>query len=302
MLSLQTNVAALNTQRNMNATQNSLTTSMTRLGTGFRINSAADDAAGLQIATRMEAQTRGMTVAMKNTQNGISLMQTAEGALSEVSNIVLRMKDLATESASGAANDDDRKAMQAEYDALGSELNNIVKNTAFAGQVLLDKANGKLKGTVDFQIGASQGEKLTVDVSAAIGNLDKALKDITAKFADAPATPPAPPPAPAPASSLGTEIVKASDANGKLATLNTAIDTIGSLRAALGAYSNRMEHTYNNLSNMTTNTTVARSRIMDTDYASETANQTSKQMLMQAGTAMLKQSGSMNQLVMSLMQ
>ncbi|GGY04480.1 flagellin N-terminal helical domain-containing protein [Paludibacterium paludis] len=288
MLSLQTNVAALNTQRNMNATQNSLTTSMTRLGTGFRINSAADDAAGLQIATRMEAQTRGMTVAMKNTQNGISLMQTAEGALSEVSNIVLRMKDLATESASGAANDDDRKAMQAEYDALGSELNNIVKNTAFAGQVLLDKANGKLKDKVDFQIGASKDEKLTVDVTTAIGDLDTKLAAVSKQFGASPAA--------------GAEVKTATDANTNIATLNAAIDTIGTLRAALGAYSNRMEHTYNNLSNMTTNTTVARSRIMDTDYASETANQTSKQMLMQAGTAMLKQSGSMNQLVMSLMQ
>ncbi|GGY04510.1 flagellin N-terminal helical domain-containing protein [Paludibacterium paludis] len=288
MLSLQTNVAALNTQRNMNATQNSLTTSMTRLGTGFRINSASDDAAGLQIATRMEAQTRGMTVAMKNTQNGISLMQTAEGALSEVSNIVLRMKDLATESASGAANDDDRLAMQAEYDALGSELNNIVKNTAFAGQVLLDKTNGKLKDTVDFQIGASQGEKLTVDVKANITDLDGKLSAISKQFGASPAA--------------GAEVKTASDANTNIKTLNDAIDSIGTLRAALGAYSNRMEHTYNNLSNMTTNTTVARSRIMDTDYASETANQTSKQMLMQAGTAMLKQSGSMNQLVMSLMQ
>ncbi|GGY04518.1 flagellin N-terminal helical domain-containing protein [Paludibacterium paludis] len=287
MLSLQTNVAALNTQRNMNATQNSLTTSMTRLGTGFRINSASDDAAGLQIATRMEAQTRGMTVAMKNTQNGISLMQTAEGALSEVSNILLRMKDLATESASGAANDDDRKAMQAEYDALGGELGNIIKNTAFAGQTLLDPGAGKLKAAVDFQIGASQSEKLTVDVSANITTLDTKLKAASKIYAG---TTPA------------DDVADNAKANASIKTLSDAVDAVGTLRASLGAYSNRMEHTYNNLSNMTTNTTVARSRIMDTDYASETANQTSKQMLMQAGTAMLKQSGSMNQLVMSLMQ
>ncbi|GGY04503.1 flagellin N-terminal helical domain-containing protein [Paludibacterium paludis] len=286
MLSLQTNVAALNTQRNMNATQNSLTTSMTRLGTGFRINSASDDAAGLQIATRMEAQTRGMTVAMKNTQNGISLMQTAEGALSEVSNILLRMKDLATESASGAANDDDRKAMQAEYDALGGELGNIIKNTAFAGQTLLDPGAGKLKAAVDFQIGASQSEKLTVDVSANITTLDTKLKAASKVYSAA----------------TGDDVADSAKANASIKTLSDAVDAVGTLRASLGAYSNRMEHTYNNLSNMTTNTTVARSRIMDTDYASETANQTSKQMLMQAGTAMLKQSGSMNQLVMSLMQ
>ncbi|GGY04496.1 flagellin N-terminal helical domain-containing protein [Paludibacterium paludis] len=287
MLSLQTNVAALNTQRNMNATQNSLTTSMTRLGTGFRINSASDDAAGLQIATRMEAQTRGMTVAMKNTQNGISLMQTAEGALSEVSNILLRMKDLATESASGAANDSDRLAMQAEFDALGGELGNIIKNTAFAGQVLLEKSSGKLASAVDFQIGASQSEKLTVNVKTNITDLDTKLTAASKTYAG-----------------TGTpeEVKDSTKANASIKSLNEAIDAVGTLRASLGAYSNRMEHTYNNLSNMTTNTTVARSRIMDTDYASETANQTSKQMLMQAGTAMLKQSGSMNQLVMSLMQ
>ncbi len=287
MLSLQTNVAALNTQRNMTSTQNSLTSSMTRLGTGFRINSAMDDAAGLQIATRMEAQTRGMQVAMKNTQNGISLLQTAEGALSEVSNIVLRMKDLATESASGSDSDKDRTALQSEYDALGGELSNIIKNTAFAGDKLLDPAAGKLKAAVSFQIGSSSAETLSVDVSGGITALDAALKAVSKQYDTAAA---------------GTEVATAAAANPMINLLSTAVDAIGTVRAGLGAYANRMEHTYNNLSNMSTNTSVARSRIMDTDYASETANQTSKQMLMQAGTAMLKQSGSMNQLVMSLMQ
>jgi len=288
MLSLQTNVAALNTQRNMNSTQNSLTTSMTRLGTGYRINSAMDDAAGLQIATRMDAQSRGMQVAMKNTQNGISLLQTGEGALSEVSNIVLRMKDLATEAASGSDSDKDRTALQSEYDQLGGELSNIIKNTSFAGDKLLDPAAGKLKSAVSFQIGSSSAETLSVDVSGGITALDTALKAISKQYA----TP----------GTAGTEVATATAAAPMIDLINTAVDAIGTVRAGLGAYANRMEHTYNNLSNMNTNTTVARSRIMDTDYASETANQTSKQMLMQAGTAMLKQSGSMNQLVMSLMQ
>lgn len=137
MLSLHTNAAALFTQGSLGSTQKALATSMTRLGTGYRINSAMDDAAGLQIASRLEAQTRGMAVAQRNTQNGISMLQTAEGALDEVSNIVLRMKDLATEAATATARTTDRAAMDAEFDALTAEITNIVSNTKFGGQALL---------------------------------------------------------------------------------------------------------------------------------------------------------------------
>ncbi len=136
MLSLHTNAAALSSQNAVGNTQKSLTTSLTRLGTGYRVNSAMDDAAGLQIATRLDAQTRGMSVAQRNTQNGISMMQTAEGAFSEMTNVLLRMKDLATEAYNASSTTDDVAALQAEFDALGLELSNIFRTTSFGGQRL----------------------------------------------------------------------------------------------------------------------------------------------------------------------
>ena len=138
MLSLHTNNAALSAQNSIGRTQHGLSTSMTRLSTGYRINSAMDDAAGLQIATRLKAQTSGMAVAMRNTQNSISMLQTAEGALDEATNILVRMKDLATQSADASSTGSDRTAMQAEYTSLTSELSNIIKNTTFGGTTLLN--------------------------------------------------------------------------------------------------------------------------------------------------------------------
>ncbi|HSD40220.1 MAG TPA: flagellin [Rhodocyclaceae bacterium] len=263
MLSLNTNAAALTSQNSVSTTQKQLSTSMTRLGTGYRINSAMDDAAGLQIATRLNAQTRGMAVAQRNTQNGISMMQTAEGALNEVSEILLRMKDLTTESLNGTSSTEDVAAMQAEFDALGSEMDNILTNTSFGGTALFG-AGGSLTAGVDFQIGASDIETMTATVSVAAITKPASMGSIDA--------------------------------------INTIVNAVGTARSELGAYSNRLEHVYNNLSNMRTNTEQARGRIMDVDYATETSNMTTKQMLMQASTSMLKQSGSMSQLVMSLMQ
>lgn len=267
MLSLHTNAAALSTQNALGGTQKALSNSMTRLGTGYRVNSAMDDAAGLQIATRLNAQTRGMAVAQRNTQNGISMMQTAEGAFAEVTDILLRMKDLATESANGTSSTEDKTALKAEFDALGLEVTNIMNNTTFGGAKLL--TGGTLAGAVDFQIGATTAEVMTVNVSAALGGI-----------------------------TVPTAIGAAADID----TIATAINSVGTLRSELGAASNRLDHVYNNLANMRTNTDAAKGRIMDVDYASETANMTSKQMLMQASTSMLKQSSSMSQLVMSLMQ
>jgi len=295
MLSLHTNAASLSTQNSVGNTQRSLSSSMTKLGTGYRVNSAMDDAAGLQIATRLDAQTRGMAVAQKNTQNGISMMQTAEGALSEVTSIVQRMKDLATESATASTSEDDRTALQAEYDALGTELGNIMKNTSFGGAKLFsdgtttDGTGGLLDSTeLTFQIGASSGETMKVDTKTALGALATALGDISSNYDTAGA-----------GTELGT--TDPADANGMLDKLETALDAIGTYRSTLGAASNRLDHVYNNLANMSTNTSAAKSRIMDVDYASETANMTSQQLLLQAGTSMLKQSGSMSQLALSLL-
>jgi len=293
MLSLHTNASALSTQNSLSSTQKSLATSMTRLGTGFRVNSAMDDAAGLQIATRLDAQTRGMAVAQRNTQNGISMLQTGEGALNEVSNILLRMKDLATEAFSASSTATDKTAMQNEYDALGTELTNIIKNTSFGGTQLfsdgttVDGTNGKMSAAMNFQIGASAGESMSVDLSAQVTGLTTALATVSAQYA---ATPPG---------AAGTELSAAT--NTMLTTIGGAIDKVGELRASFGASANRLDHVYNNLQNMSTNTAAAKGRIMDTDYASESSTMTTKQMLMQSGTAMLKQSNSMSGLVMSLL-
>jgi flagellin len=285
MLSLHTNAAALTSQNAVGSTQKQLSTSMQRLGTGYRINSAMDDAAGLQIATRLNAQTRGMAVAQRNTQNGISMMQTAEGAFSEASDILLRMKDLATQAADATSTAKDQTAMQSEFDALGQELGNIMNNTSFGGNKLL--AGGTIASAITFQVGASSSETMKVDLSAQMTQLGTDLGAVSSNYTTA---------------GTGTELTAAGGANGMIDKINTAIDSVGTVRSALGAASNRLDHIYNNLSNMSTNTTQAQSRIMDVDYASETANMTSKQMLMQAGTSMLKQSSSMSQLVMSLMQ
>lgn len=239
-----------------------------------------DDAAGLQIATRLKAQTSGMAVAMKNTQNGISMMQTAEGALDEVGNILVRMKDLATEAFTASSTAADKTAMQSEYDALGKELANIVKNTSFGGTTLFsngtttDGTLGLLSAAagINFQIGAAAGETMNVGLATNLGAMGTALAAVSGTYGT-PGTP-------------GTEL--SATANTMLTTLSTAIASVGTLRADLGAASNRLDHVYNNLQNMSTNTQAATGRIMDVDYASETSNMTTKQKLMQASTSMLK--------------
>ncbi|CUI07798.1 Lateral flagellin [Massilia antarctica] len=286
MLSLHTNNAALSAQNSINRTQGELSTSMTRLSTGYRINSSMDDAAGLQIATRLKAQTSGMAVAMRNTQNSTSMLQTAEGALDEVSNMMVRMKDLATQAADASSTSADKTAMQSEYDALGTELNNVLTNTSFGGAKLL--VGGTIASAMTFQIGSSTSEKMTVDLSASMGTL---VTDVTATTANY-VTP----------NTVGTELTAAGTASTTIDKLSTAIASIGAVRSGLGASANRLEHVYNNLSNISTNSKAATGRIMDVDFASESSKMTTSQMLLQAGTSMLKQSNSMSSMVMSLLQ
>jgi flagellin len=291
MLSLHTNFASLSAQNSISNTQSKLSTSMTRLSTGFRVNSAMDDAAGLQIATRLKAQTSGMTVAMSNTQNSTSMLQTAEGAFSEVTNMLVRMKDLATQAADASSSADDKTAMQAEYNALGQELYNVMTNTTFGGSKLLGKGgaatDGTLSSSMTFQIGASSSEKMSFDVSTNLSSLNTALSGLSKNFSSA-------------GSTGATELT--STANSTIGLLSTAIDNVSTIRSALGAAANRLDHVNNNLSNIATNTKAATGRIMDTDFATESSNMTSSQMLLQAGTAMLKQSNSMSSMVMSLLQ
>ncbi|QOY92483.1 Lateral flagellin [Massilia sp. UMI-21] len=285
MLSLHTNNAALSAQNSISRTQSSLSTSMTRLSTGYRINSAMDDAAGLQIASRLKAQTSGMAVAMRNTQNSTSMLQTAEGALDEVSNMLVRMKDLATQAADASSTDDDKTAMQSEYDALGLELANVLDNTSFGGTKLL--VGGTVASSMTFQIGASASETMSVDLSADVSSIVTDVSAATANYS---------------AATTGAELTGAGAANGTITKLETALASVNKVRSGLGAAANRLEHVYNNLSNISTNSKAAAGLIMDVDFATESANMTSNQMLLQAGTAMLKQSNSMSSMVMSLLQ
>ena len=276
-ISIHTNYAALLTQTNMSKTNSALGTNQQRLGTGFRVNSAADDAAGLQIATRLNAQGRGQMVAQRNAQDGISFLQTAEGALNEFTNVVLRMKDLAIQSANGTNTDaTERAALDAEYQQLAAELTNIMGNTSYgSGNKLLDSTNGQLAtGAVTLQIGAGTAETMEVDVSTAVGDIDlTTLGDLTTQALSS------------------TEI----DA------LDTILTAVGTARGAMGAYINRLNHTINNLANMADNTNTAMGRIMDTDFAAESTKMTKNNMLMQSSVAMLKQTSQMGGLALSLL-
>ena len=300
-LSIHTNYSSLVTQTNLNKTNIGLGTNQQRLGTGLRINSAADDAAGLQIATRLNAQSRGMAVAIRNTGDATSMLQTAEGAFNEMTDILQRMKDLSTQAANGTNGGADLIAMQAEYDELGKEVANIVKNTKYAGTNLfsngttVDGSLGKFSAAVNFQIGASTAEKLSLDVSAKLTALGTALDSASDTYAT-PGTP---------GVELATTQVATTAANtnasANITVVETALNAVGELRALFGANINRLSHTANNLANMKDNTEMAKGRIMDADFAMESANMTKNSMLMQSGISMLKQAGQMPGMVMSLL-
>ena len=286
-LSIHTNYSALTTNTALNKSNAALSTNQQRLGTGFRINSAADDAAGLQIATRLNAQSRGMSVAMRNTSDAVSMLQTAEGAFSEMTDIVQRMKDLATQAANGTNGADDLTALNAEYAELGKEINSILDNTKYAGETLLK--GGTMAAAVTFQIGASSSETLALDVGTQLGKLTTAADPLQ--------------------SAIGADLTAPSNVatgteagpQGAMNLLETALNDIGTLRANLGANINRLNHTNNNLANMKDNTDMAKGRIMDADFAIESANMSKNSMLMQSGISMLKQAGQMPGMVMGLL-
>ncbi|WP_395949373.1 lateral flagellin LafA [Aeromonas mytilicola subsp. aquatica] len=275
-LSIHTNFASLTTQSQLNNTNKMLGTAMQRLGTGLRINSAADDAAGLQMATRLQSQSSGQKVGMRNAQDAVSMMQTAEGAMDEMTNIVQRMKDLATQGANGTNNADDLSAMNKEFGELQKELKNITDNTTFGGTNLLTT---KFAAAVDFQVGGKSAEKVSVDVKDDL----KLVTDVTKV-----ATP-------------ATALADQADAVTAMGEMDTLLDNIGKVRSAFGANINRLEHTVNNLSNMKENTDMANGRIMDADFAQESTNMTKNQMLMQAGMSVLSNSNQMTGMVTSLL-
>ncbi|MBZ6067081.1 lateral flagellin LafA [Aeromonas schubertii] len=286
-LSIHTNYASLVTQNQLNSTNKMLGTAMQRLGTGLRINSAADDAAGLQMATRLQAQSNGQKVGMRNAQDAMSMMQTAEGAMDEMTNIVQRMKDLATQGANGTATSADRAAMGSEMKELANELKNITDNTTFGGASLLKDGAGKFEsGAVKFQIGGTAAESLDVNVSANVKTVNTAVKtaiDTDLKdFGDA------------------TKVTQ-TGMQDQIAKMDTLLSNIGNVRSSFGANINRLEHTVTNLANMKENTDMANGRIMDADFAAETTSMTKNQMLMQAGMSVLSNSNQMTGMVTSLL-
>ncbi|NRB68862.1 MAG: lateral flagellin LafA [Vibrio sp.] len=272
-LSMHTNYASLVTQNTLSSTNDLLSTAMERLSTGMRINSAADDAAGLTIANKLEAQTRGMSVAMRNSQDAISMLQTADGALEELTNIAYRMKDLATQSANDTNGTAERAALNAEFAELGKEATRILNETSYgAGEKLL--VGGKLDGAIKFQIGASSNETLDLDLSGQLGGID---------FTTA-----------------GT-LDNQANSSTAITNVDALFDTINTARSTLGANINRLDHTINNLANVSENTAAAKGRITDADFAVESSNMTKNQMLMQAGTTVLAQTNQMPSMAMSLL-
>lgn len=283
---INTNLVSLNAQRNLSNSQGALATSMQRLSSGLRVNSAKDDAAGLAIAERMSAQTRGMSVAMRNANDAISLSQTAEGALGKVGDLFQRMRELAVQSANGTNNDDDRVSLNEEFVQLAQEATRTLEGTQFNGRNILSDTAANV-----FQIGANNDssiDRISVDA------FDwTATTEITNVVSTAVIT--------------GTEtptlqITDITDAQNVIAAIDLAIDGINSQRAEFGAVQNRFENVISNLMVATENQSAARSRIMDADYAAETANMSRAQILQQAGNAMVAQANQLPQQVLSLLQ
>lgn len=270
-LTVNTNVASLNAQRNLNVTSNQLSKSLERLSSGLRINRAGDDAAGLAISENMRASIRSMNQAMRNANDGVSMLQTAEGALNETANILIRMRELAEQSASGTVGSDQRTAINNEFTQLKSEIDRIASVTEFNGTKLLNSSQ-----SVDLQIGAKNttADKLTISLKAAF------------------------------ASSIGagtSSVDTQASAQTALDNLDTAINSVSSQRGDLGSYMNRLQSTINNLQVAVENTSAAESRIRDVDVASETASMTRAQVLVQAGTAILAQANQTPQAALSLL-
>jgi len=281
-MTINTNIASLNAQRNLGNTQGALNKSLQRLSSGLRINSAKDDAAGLAISSRMTSQIRGINQSVRNANDGISLLQTAEGALDEVTNALQRMRELAVQSANGTYNSSDRQSLQDEFSALQKEVVRIAAVTEFNNVNLLGQPS-----TLSLQVGWEGGADNVIAISArdlsgtsANGGISFALHS---------------------AMSIGSDGGPAG-AQQAMSFLQTAINNITSLRADFGAIQNRLESAVRNMENVIENQSAARSRIQDADFARETANLTRTQILQQAGTAMLAQANQLPQNVLSLLQ
>ncbi|MGM9490636.1 flagellin N-terminal helical domain-containing protein [Ideonella sp. YS5] len=276
---INTNISSLNAQRNLNSSQASLAVSMQRLSSGLRINSAKDDAAGLAIAERMNAQVRGMNVAVRNANDGISMSQTAEGALSKVGDALQRMRELAVQARNATNSSSDKDSLNKEFSELQSEISRVLGGTSFNGKKIL----GSDATAMTFQIGANTTSDDTITMTT---------EDMTANTDITAVT-------------VSTAVIDASATSGDIATvidnIDTAIDTINDQRATFGATQGRFDAIIANLQQSVEAQSAARSRIMDTDFAAETANMSRAQILQQAGTAMVAQANQLPQGVLSLL-
>jgi len=276
---INTNVVSLNAQRNLTSSQASLSMSMQRLSSGLRVNSAKDDAAGLAIAERMNAQVRGMNVAVRNANDGISMAQTAEGALSKVSDSLQRMRELAVQARNSTNSNSDKDSINKEFAQLQSEINRVIGGTTFNGKAIIG-ADGT---AMDFQIGANTTTNDTVTVTTSNLNSDTNISAITASTAVIDST--------ADATAIASVI----------SSIDATLDTVNNQRATFGATQSRFESIISSLQQGVENQSAARGRIMDADFASETANLSRAQILQQAGTAMVAQANQLPQQVLQLL-
>ncbi|MBN2802269.1 MAG: flagellin FliC [Deltaproteobacteria bacterium] len=271
-LVINTNTSAINAQRNLGKSQEALGTSLSRLSSGMRITSAKDDAAGLAISEKLNAQVRGLGQAERNANDGISLVQTAEGALNETGNILTRMRELSVQASTGTLGSEERGYLDNEFSELVEEIDRISAVTEFNGTSLLD---GSASGGIDIQVGINSGTDNQISISIADSS----------------------------ASGIGVDSLDISTATGAqaaLATIDTAIQTVSGTRGTLGAKQNRLSITVNNLASARENLAAANSRIRDVDVADETVNMTRNQILTQAGVSVLAQANQLPGMALSL--
>lgn len=291
MAVVNTNVNAAIAQNALVRNERSMNTAMERLSTGQRINSASDDAAGLAIASRMTSQIRGLDVAVRNANDGISMISTADGALVEVTNMLQRMRELALQASNGTTTSADRDYLNSEYANLLTEIERIAQNTQWNGSDILDGTANGTSGTVAFQVGANGGQTVSVNfgnaTNAAVATTSGLLQDVASA---------------APTITAGTTASALTKGTSAVTAIDTAITNVSTQRATFGAAMNQLTYAVDNLSNVKVNSEAARSRILDTDYAQETSELARTQIIQQAGTAMLAQANQLPQTVLSLLQ
>ncbi|WP_290869212.1 flagellin [Aquabacterium sp.] len=309
---INTNVVSLNAQRNLNMSQTSLSTSMQRLSSGLRVNSAKDDAAGLAIAERMNTQVRGMNVAIRNANDGISFSQTAEGALGKIGDNLQRMRELAVQSRNATNSSGDRANLQKEFQQLQEEISRTVDGTKFNGKPLFSATAAT---TLEFQVGAGTAAEDTINISGAVlggGTSTTAASAVASTSATAEVDLLATVVGRwdgtngiaigAAASGSASNFADAAQIDGAIDAIDAALDVVNDKRASFGAAQNRFEAVISNLQVSVENQSAARGRIMDADFAAETANLSRSQILQQAGTAMVAQANQLPQQVLKLLQ